>query len=213
MYYAKPIIVKKNNEFFKQYRAKYEAIDELGVHKDTLRRMLKDGRSWHGFTAQYVNDADKHIKPHSRDFGNQKKSVCKYDLEGNFIKEYESIQAAANEAGVSRNCISRALKEKRTISAGALWRQVKVDKIFINLAPKPKKIIEGPIKGTRVGAFDKDGNLIKEFISLRQASKWAEISRSAISLVVTGRQKTAAGYIWKYLPKEEPKKKTSRRSS
>lgn len=211
MYYAKPIVVRKNNEFYKQYRAQYEAIQELGVHKDTLRRMLKDGRNWRGFTAEYVNQDDKHIKPHSRNFGNAKKSVSKYDLDGNFIKEYESIQEAAIDAGVSRNCISRALKEKRTISAGALWRQVKVDKIFINLTPKPKKAIEGPVKGTRVGAFDKDGNLLKEFISLRQASKWAEISRSAISLVVTGRQKTAGGYLWKYLPKEEPKKRTSKK--
>lgn len=208
MYQSKPIIVYKKNEFYKQYRAQFEAIEELGVHRDTLRRMLKNGTSWGDYTAQYVNSDDKHRKPHSRNFGNKKKNVCQYDLEGNFVKEFESIREASESVGVSRNCISRALREKKTVSGGFLWRQVKVEKIFINLEQKTPRIISVPVKGTRVGAFDDEGNFLEEFISLTRAAKWAGISRSAISLVVTKRQKTAGGFKWKYLKENfKPKRK------
>lgn len=200
MYKAKPIIVYRNNEFYKQYRAQFEAIEDLGVHRDKLRKMLKKGENWNGYTAEYLIQDDKYRKPHTRNFGNKAKSVCQYDLEGNYVGEFSSIREAADAVNVSRNCISRALREKKTISGGYLWRQVKVDKIFINLDPKPPRLITNPIRGTKVGAFDPETDeKIDEFISLTQASKWAGISRSAISLVVTGRQKTAGGKVWRYL--------------
>ena len=52
----------------------------------------------------------------------------------------------------------------------------------------------------RVGAFDLEGNLIFEFNSIVEAFKALEKpSRVNIDNALQGKQKTAYGYVWKYL--------------
>ena len=46
--------------------------------------------------------------------------------------------------------------------------------------------------------FDKRGTLIKEWPSLKEAGEHVGISVSVISSCLTGRQRTAGGFIWKY---------------
>lgn len=46
--------------------------------------------------------------------------------------------------------------------------------------------------------FDLDGNFIKQYSSLREASKDLKIHPSNISHCATGKYKTCKGYIWKY---------------
>ena len=51
-----------------------------------------------------------------------------------------------------------------------------------------------------IGMFDKDGNLIQEFNSIVEAyQSLNKISRVNIDNALQGKQKTAYGYIWKYL--------------
>ena len=52
----------------------------------------------------------------------------------------------------------------------------------------------------KVGMFDKDGNLIQEFNSIVEAYQTLnKPSRVNIDKAIQGKQKTAYGYIWKYL--------------
>ena len=52
----------------------------------------------------------------------------------------------------------------------------------------------------RVGMFTKDGELVQEFDSIVQAFKTlGKPSRVNIDNAIQGKQKTAYGYIWKYL--------------
>jgi hypothetical protein len=51
----------------------------------------------------------------------------------------------------------------------------------------------------KIGQFDLEGNLIKEFISIASASKEMKTSKSNIGGVLTHNRKTAKGFIWKYL--------------
>lgn len=51
-----------------------------------------------------------------------------------------------------------------------------------------------------IGMFDKDGNLIQDFNSVVEAfQQLGKPSRVNIDNVLQGKQKTAYGYIWKYL--------------
>ena len=51
-----------------------------------------------------------------------------------------------------------------------------------------------------IGMFDLDENMIKDFNSVVEAVKYLEkTSRANIDSALQGRQKTAYGYIWKYL--------------
>lgn len=57
-------------------------------------------------------------------------------------------------------------------------------------------------KGTRVQAFDKNGNLVMEFHSISEAQRKTGINQSCISCCISGNYKQAGGYIWKAIVKE-----------
>ena len=48
-----------------------------------------------------------------------------------------------------------------------------------------------------VACYDKEGNLIEQFSSIRDASRKLNISNGAISNAIIGRTKTCKGFIWK----------------
>ncbi len=198
MYKPKMVKVYKDGEFYKEFRAQYEAAEYLDINKDKFRRMLYEKIDHKGYTAEYSDPEDRARKPHRRNFGNQKKPVFQYSKDGLLVDEYASIAEASRKIDISKNCIRRAVKEKRALAAGFYWRHVKTHKIFVSDNKKLPRVIDGPVKGKTVVAFDMDQNEIKEFISITQAAKWAGVHRTAVSLVLTGRQKRAGGYVWKY---------------
>lgn len=53
----------------------------------------------------------------------------------------------------------------------------------------------------KVEQYDRQNNIIKEYKSIKEASKILNIDSSSISAVCRKKRKTAGGYIWKY--KEE----------
>ena len=63
-----------------------------------------------------------------------------------------------------------------------------------------KMFAEHPEKKTTkaVNQYSLDGKFIASFVSAREADKSTGISYKKISSVVTGKQKTAGGYIWRY---------------
>ena len=73
---------------------------------------------------------------------------------------------------------------------------------------------KGPIKAIEVSAklsrmpivqLNKQGNFIKEFTSITEASKEMKISKSCIWRVCKEERKTSCGYIWKYKEKNKAK--------
>ena len=52
----------------------------------------------------------------------KKKIVLQYDLENNFITQYESISYASIKTKVSYNCISRVCNGKRKTAGGYIWK-------------------------------------------------------------------------------------------
>lgn len=53
-------------------------------------------------------------------------------------------------------------------------------------------------EGKKVLQYNRDGSFVKEYNSIKDASKSVGISRCGISLCLTGKQYTAGGYTWKY---------------
>jgi hypothetical protein len=54
-------------------------------------------------------------------------------------------------------------------------------------------------RSKRIGQFDLNGNLIKEYYNSRIAEKATGITFKNISQAATGNSKTAGGYVWKFL--------------
>ena len=149
--------------------------------------------------------------------GYHKKSVLQYDLEGNFIKKFPSVKEAKKIYNVD---IASCCREESKTAAGFIWvyeekfndelllEKIKKAVIHGNKNKKKseqhslniKKAITEINKNKRkpILQYDLEGNFIKEWDYIRQASTYLNINPSGISNNLSGKQKFAFGYIWKY---------------
>ena len=114
------------------------------------------------------------------------KKVYQYDLEGNLIKEWDSTREAGrnnfNASAISACCLGKVKTHK-----GYIWSYKSIDNFDINNYLSDKKIYQ----------YDLNGNLIKEWLNIKEASK-NEYYYSSILKCCKGKAKTHKGYIWSY---------------
>lgn len=124
---------------------------------------------------------------------NSYSSVVKLDLNGNFLSEYNTIQNASVDTGINDRAIARCLQQGRNYSGGYYWVK-KADYIsgeYTLSEYRSKKFL------TPVNQYDADGNFIRHFESIIEASNFIGCSNSDIYRVITEERKTCLGYIWK----------------
>jgi hypothetical protein len=122
------------------------------------------------------------------------KPIYQYDLNGNFIKEWTSATEASKEYNVTRALITSSANTKiKTVKSavGYLWS-------FQRFGKLKKHVKNWCVK--KVLQYDLNGNFIKEWNSVIDASTELKISNGNIAMCAQGspRRKTAGGYIWKY---------------
>lgn len=118
--------------------------------------------------------------------GNGKK-VKQYDLDGNFIKEYNSIIEASRQCHVSDTGISNCCAKRRKQCGGFLWCY-DGQEILSPYKSKGKKVIQ----------YDLDGNYIQSFNTMKEASLSLNCSLQLISMCCRKEVKSAANYQWRY---------------
>lgn len=123
----------------------------------------------------------------------KRKAVLQYSLEGNFIKEWESMTLAAKELNISNNIICTCCQEKVKQASGFMWKY-KEENIILKINPFDdtyKSILQ----------YDKFGNFIKEWETLREAHNQFETKNVYMGHILKtcrGVQKTAFNYQWKF---------------
>lgn len=130
-----------------------------------------------------------------------KKDIYCYDLNGNFIKKYNSLSEAERETGIDNSNISRAAKTQgRT-------KEYQWSYIFLENYPEYKrKCYTGLIKEgkhlKRVCQYDKNGNYIATYNSITEAAKETNANAVCIGEICKekglGKRKTSGGYIWRF---------------
>ena len=118
------------------------------------------------------------------------KALLQYDLKGNFLKEYKSINEAKIETGAD---IMQSLRREGLSSrAGSFqWRLKEEDDIPMKIS-EYKRTQEKPIL-----CYDSNGNFYKEFDSLRKASIELGLNCGNISKAITGKIRSCNGYFFK----------------
>ena len=75
--------------------------------------------------SNHVNDKkrkeERNPKPHSNR-GKQKRSVNQYDLEGNFIRRFDTVSGAGYETETSKGAISICCQRKKPTANGYMWQ-------------------------------------------------------------------------------------------
>lgn len=166
------------------YDSMLQAANVLGTHHTNISNAMKLGILCKGKHFSNTYEPNYSIANNER---MKSTEVHQYDLEGNYIASFKNAQAVINAKITSTN-VYKAIKLGRT-SGGFQWSFEKLEKI----APveKPKKGI-----ARKVGKYDKDWNLIKEYPSLASCKKE---NGSGIIHVLDGRDEFAKGFRYKYL--------------
>lgn len=123
------------------------------------------------------------------------KPVLQYDLNGNFVKEWEGARIAAKKCGFSRSQIAATCIGKRKSANNFLWRYKTNENYPRKIEPYVRKFKRQP-----VCQYDLNKKLIKEWLSITDASKILKIEVGDISACCKHKpqHKTAGGYIWEY---------------
>src|SRR5688572_4474169 len=123
----------------------------------------------------------------------QEKKVNQYDLNGNFIKTWQSATIAAKEIKVSQGKISSCCRQNNInfTAFGYQWRFYEGNINNIEKFIPHKKINE-------VLQYDLEGNFIREWLNANDAYKELGINGSNILKVCRGERESTCGFIWKY---------------
>lgn len=119
--------------------------------------------------------------------------VVRLTLDGEFVKRYDS----AGEAKLDGFHGSDVLLVCKNINHSCKGYMFMFEDEYMEHGAK-KYIPPKPPKTTPVIQCDLDGNFIKEFPSVQQASDETGVTRTTISGVITGKYKSAGGYIFVY---------------
>ena len=113
------------------------------------------------------------------------KSIIQYDLEGNFIKEWECASDIQKELeNYWAFEISLVCKNKSNFYKRFIWKYKNPEEIKTR---SYKNIKQYDLKGNLVKIWDNTGLILKEF----------KLSRSNLYSCINGKYKTWGGFIWK----------------
>jgi hypothetical protein len=119
-----------------------------------------------------------------------KKIVLQYDLNGNFIKEWDcGVKELSRKYGYNVSGVCTEKKNNKTIG-GFQWRYKTSDDYPTKIEKFENKSFQKVIQK------DLEGNIIKVWDNQTQAAKSLECSTALISNVCRGNRKTAKGFIW-----------------
>lgn len=127
-----------------------------------------------------------------------KKPILQYDLEGNFIQEFDSATTAAitlNSKSASQ--ISACIRGERNKASGFMWRKRESGEIQLNIDPIKIKSLKKEIY-----QYDLEFNFIKKFESIVELAKHLNMSATYIKMNIIYSEFPHQGYIYKYLNNE-----------
>lgn len=158
-------------------------------HTEESRKKMSEYRKAHpGIGAHYGKE-----HPAAR-------AVLQYDMNGVFLNRYDTAAEASKKTGTQRSGICSCAKGKKKTSGGYIWRY-QSDEIEEKITP-PEPYKYNPLSANprkrKINQFATDGEYIRTFESVSDASRITGKSKSQISAVARGERKTAGGYIWKY---------------
>jgi hypothetical protein len=187
----RPVIITHSNTGMEyEFISLTAAGKESGFSYDQLKDFLR-GRNKKGylldlrgyFTVRYKDEHNKVIRNSENLF---RAKVNQFDLNGNFIRQYNSLTEAANSLhtdGVSN--IGSCCRGNISTFHGYIWRY------------DDQSILERTNK-CEVVQFSLDCKYLALFESVRDAGDTTGTECSSISEVCKGKQKSAGGYFWMY---------------
>lgn len=154
-------------------------VEKTSLNVETVRSYLNK----QGITKEQIKERANYYIGLSKS-----RPVLQYDLDGNFIKEWNTAVEAANALNLNSKYITSACRGHQKTYNGMKWK-------YKNDSNPLLKIRNG---SQPVSQFSLDGNFIKSYHSIGEAAKETNIDRASISKACAGILQTAGKFKWKY---------------
>lgn len=161
------------NKKIAEYNSIREASIKTGISEKKISACV-NGRqnSTHG----YVFKLKENSITNKTTYNNKNKIITQYDLYGNKIDTYNSVNEAVRKTGYSRSCISDCINGKQYSTHGYFFKEIKIKTIIVQL--------------------DMDGNEINSYTDVKEASIETKINIKNIFKCLNNIRETAGGYKW-----------------
>lgn len=128
----------------------------------------------------------------------RKRFVSQYELNGKYVKTYDSIAEAANAIDGSAKQLYLCLRGEKKSLGGYIWRKGKnkdrLDTELYEMLQRNKLLNAKKI----VSQYTKTGEYIKTYESIANAAKQTGISKATIGQAANRKLKSSGGFIWRF---------------
>lgn len=121
-----------------------------------------------------------------------KRNVLQFNKNGTFLKQYTSTAEASNVTGVAQAGIIYTCEHKQNHAGGFIWRYITLDLSHCNYK-------HNAWENAIVAQLDLKGRVVNIFDTMKDGAKSIAINYCNISNACRGIQKTAGGYLWRYV--------------
>jgi len=169
-----------SGEFFSKFHSVNETARVMNIDTRKVFRVLSGIRkSTNGYIFSY--ESIENLKYRNNVYRN----IFKYDIFGNFIKKYKSMNECSIENKINRATISKSIQDKKFFIKDSYY----FDSLVVDFDFNKKKMLY---------QYDIDNNLIDRFIKINDIVDKTGISKSSIYRMMNNKIKKAKYYfIWK----------------
>ena len=156
--------------------------------------LLNRDSEWEALPYTNFNHMKKYTTTHSR----RKRRIFQYSLDGVFIREWESAREVIRGLNLPYSAISNlscTIKGEKYSYKGFIWRYADE---YDGILQLNKEECVPKTNAIRVAMYSLNMEFIRVFDSISEAARFVGLSVYPIYKCLTGKQKTSAGYIWKY---------------
>lgn len=169
-----------------------EASKSTGINASSINSCCRHKNNTAGdYVWRYSTDNSDFVKPKRI-----KRAVIMYDLNMNYIKEFESCMEAQRYIGKPKtNTINACCVGSKKTAYGYIWR-------YADGQQPVSKPSVSHVKHIR--QYAANGEFIKEYASASEAANSIGRKSSQIYAACSHRQETAYGFIWRYAEDQTP---------
>ena len=185
---SSPVILNQfslDGSFIRSFKGYTEAVENCKVSKVSIYRAASGyaqtagGYQWRFGEENLIPDSVPALDTPP------KSKVIQYSLLGEMIAEYDSISAAAKAHNIDPSNLRSVLNSETKSAGGYRWKRI------------GEQTQKRDCKSVKITQLDYNGNIINHFDSITQAEKTTGINRKSIRWAISGKQKSAGGYIWR----------------
>ena len=139
---------------------------------------------------KYIHEFDSVNSGYNRDKGGGfQKTIYKYNLDGSLSSTFQDLSKAANTVEADKKQISRACWSINHAFRGFLWSYEYIEPFIPENDSRKKEVLQ----------YDMDGKFLVKYISVSEASKMNNISKTCIARCCRGERVSTGGYRWHYV--------------